>query len=185
MNSVKLYTGISRCAWGYFFLYFDINFGSVSVLPRFVGFWLFLSAIDLLSEEERELKLLRPLGVGLLCWHLISWGLSWVNITPENLIPAADVVICVINLYFHFQLVTNLAAIAARHQGPEASLDRRLLSCRTMQTVVFTALMVLERFAGLFGDLWIYLSFLLIIVYLIAGIRIMSALFALRKELAQ
>ena len=185
MEKEKLYSGISKCAWGYFFMYFDINLNAVSILPSFVGFWLFLGAIALLEQEERELKLLRPLGVGLLCWHLISWGLSWVNITPENLIPAADVVICVINLYFHFQLVTNLAAIAARHQGPEASLDRRLLSCRTMQTVVFTLLMVLERFAGLFGDLWIYLSFLLIIVYLIAGIRIMSALFALRKELAQ
>ena len=41
-----LYDGISHAAWGYLFLYLDINLGTVSVLPRFVGWLMFLSAIE-------------------------------------------------------------------------------------------------------------------------------------------
>ena len=48
----RLYDGISNVAWGYFFLYFDINLGTVSVLPNFVGFLLFLKAIDLLKIQN-------------------------------------------------------------------------------------------------------------------------------------
>ena len=59
----KLYTGIGRAAWGYFFIYFDFNINTVSILPSFIGYMLFLSAINCLCEEERELNLLRTLGV--------------------------------------------------------------------------------------------------------------------------
>ena len=52
MDKNNLYQGISKCAWAYFFLYFDINLGSVSILPDFVAFLLFLSAIGLLKEEN-------------------------------------------------------------------------------------------------------------------------------------
>ena len=48
----KLYSGISKAAWGYFFLYFNINFNNVSILPSFVGYLLFLSAINLLKGKS-------------------------------------------------------------------------------------------------------------------------------------
>ena len=48
----KLYSGISKAAWGYFFLYFNINFNNVSILPSFVGYLLFLSVIKLLNNEN-------------------------------------------------------------------------------------------------------------------------------------
>lgn len=185
MNSVKLYTGISRCAWGYFFLYFDINFGPVSVLPRFVGFWLFLSAIDLLSEEERELKLLRPLCIGLLVWHIIVWGLSFIGQDPDGWVPFVDVIVCIAELYFQFQLLTNLASIAMVHQPEGSGHDGRILKCRTMQTVLITAGTVSGQLAPLLGDFWGYLSLGMILIYLIAGIYIMAALFSLRKSIAQ
>ena len=57
-----LYDGISHAAWGYLFLYLDINLGTVSVLPRFVGWLMFLSAIEKLKAERRDLALLRSLG---------------------------------------------------------------------------------------------------------------------------
>ena len=63
-----LYDALSKAAWGYFFLYFDINLGSVSILPSFIGFLLFLSAIQQLKEERRDLELLRPLGTLLAAW---------------------------------------------------------------------------------------------------------------------
>ena len=76
----KLYTGIGRAAWGYFFIYFDINLNTVSILPSFIGYLLFLSAINYLCDEQRELNLLRTLGVILaLCpWvGKIPWRRKW------------------------------------------------------------------------------------------------------------
>ena len=40
-----LYAGVSRAAWGYFFLYFDIRLGQLNILPEFGAYLLFLSAI--------------------------------------------------------------------------------------------------------------------------------------------
>lgn len=182
MNSVKLYSGISRCAWGYFFLYFDINIGAVSILPRFVGYWLFLTALGLLAEEERELKLLRPLCIGLLLWQVLCWGLPILGIEPSGRVAFADVVVCVTELYFQFQLLTNLATIAQRCQPEDGGYDRKILSCRTMQTVLLTAGMVSEKLAFLFGDFWGYLSLGMAVPYLFAGIYILATLFSLRKS---
>ena len=39
-----LYRGVSHAAWGYLFLYLDVNLGTVSILPAFVGYLLFWSA---------------------------------------------------------------------------------------------------------------------------------------------
>ena len=53
----KLYDGISRAAWGYFFVYFDLNI--VDILPDFVGYILFLYAINLL-QGSRYLRRFLP-----------------------------------------------------------------------------------------------------------------------------
>lgn len=184
MNPVKLYSGLSRCAWGYFFLYFDINIGTVSILPRFVGFWLFLAGIRELEEEERELKLLKPLCAGLLIWSGLAWGLSFLGRDIDGWVPFLDVVVCVAELYFHFQLLTNLAGIAARHQPEGTEHDRKLLSCRTLQTVLITASMVCGQLEQ-FGDFWGYASLGLMLMYLISALRMMVTLFSLRSSIAQ
>ena len=36
-NNKKLFHGLDRAAWGYFFLYFNITLGRVNLLPPFVG----------------------------------------------------------------------------------------------------------------------------------------------------
>ena len=109
---------------------------------------------------------------------------SWVGRDLNGLIPGLDIVICVANLYFHFQLLTNLAAIAAKYQSVGAEHDRKLLKYRTMQTILFTVMMVLSYLSTLFGEIWAYVSIAIGAVYLIAGLCMMAALFGLRKELS-
>lgn len=60
-----LYRGVSHAAWGYLFLYLDVNLGTVSILPAFVGYLLFWSAISALEGEVRDLSLSRPCAP---CW---------------------------------------------------------------------------------------------------------------------
>lgn len=180
----KLYHGLDRAAWAYFFLYFNINISGVSLLPTFVGYLLFLSAIRLLESEERELSLLRPLALILAVWHGLDWCLSLMG---KNLygLQFIDLVRDVINIYFHFQLLTNLASIAARYQPEGAGLDSKLLRYRTLQTLMITAIWILTYFSKWLRDVWGVLSGGMGVIYVIAGFCLMKAIFDLRRSLPQ
>ena len=78
-DNKKLFHGLDRAAWGYFFLYFNITIGRVNLLPPFVGYLLFLSALKLMEHEQRELTLLKPLAILLALWHGVDWVLSFAG----------------------------------------------------------------------------------------------------------
>lgn len=180
MDDNKLTTGISRIAWGYFYLYFDLNIGTVDLLPSFAGYLLFLSAIGKLEEEERTLSLLRPFATGLFLWHTAQWLLSWIGVDLNGLSQPVDLLVELINLYFHFQLLTDIAAIAARYG---TGLEGRLLRCRTLQTLMLTTICLLSAAPPWLPELWMPLSILSAVAYLIAGIILMHALFRLKRSL--
>lgn len=176
----KLFHGIDRAAWAYLFLYFNINIGGVSLLPAFVGYWLFLGAIGLLEEEERELSLLRPLAVLMAVWHGLDWFLSFININLYGL-QFIDLIRNVIDIYFHFQLLTNLSSIARRHQPEGMELDRKLLKYRTLQTLMITVIWILGSFSEWLAEYGALISGGIGVAYVIAGVCLMKALFDLRR----
>lgn len=178
---INLYNGISKVAWGYLFIYFDINLGTVSILPSFVGYLLFLSAINLLEDEERDLKLLRTLGILLTVWHAADWLASWGSIELDGKLQFIDITASLINMYFHFQLLTSLASIAAKHQPAGEEFDLKLLKYRTIQTVMLTVIMILTCFSSILTEAWAYISLAIAIAYIIVGICLMRALFKLRR----
>ena len=180
----KLYTGIGRAAWGYFFIYFNININTVSILPSFIGYLLFLSAINYLCDEERELNLLRTLVTILTVWHIASWIASWVSVDLDGMLQVVDIIIGVVNIYFHFQLLTNLASIATKYQSADDELDAKLLRYRTLQTVMLTAVIIVGYLAKWLPELVTVVSIGMIIIYLIAGILLMKALFDLRRSIS-
>ena len=180
----KLYTGIGRAAWGYFFIYFDINLNTVSILPSFIGYLLFLSAINHLCDEERELNLLRTLGIILTVWHIASWFASFGAIKLDGMLPAVDIIIGVVNIYFHFQLLTNLASIATKYQSEDHEFDAKLLRYRTMQTVMLTAVIILGYLAKWQTELVTVISVGMIIVYLRVAVLLMKALLDLRRDIS-
>ena len=173
------YTGVSRLAWGYFFLYFDFNLGPVSVLPDFVGYLLFLSGIGLLQEERRDLTLLRPLGILLALWHTALWAGDWLGLSLAQQLPVLNLVVGLASLYFHFQLLTDCAALAQRYQGPGEGLDQRLLGWRTVQTLLLTAADVLTFLPQ--STLRDTAVVVMAVVVLVACVCLMRALFALRR----
>lgn len=176
-----LYTGVSRAAWGYFFLYIDINLGRISILPAFVGFLLFLSSIRLLEGERRDLALLRPLGQLLAVWYLGAWLATWVGIKLDNQLPFLSLIFDVASLYFHFQLFTDFAALAQRYQGPEDTLDRRLLRWRTLHILLITATSLSWYPAQWGANWWYYVVIALAVAGLFTCLCLMAALFALRR----
>lgn len=180
-NYENICKGLKRVAWGYFFLYFNFNLFTLNLLPDFVGYILFLSAITLLKDEERELSLLYTLGVIMTLWTGVEWLGGLVGLKLDGLWQFVDITIAVINLYFHFQLLTNLASVAEKHQPEECSFDKKLLCYRTFQTVMLTAVFVIQFFSPWLTEIWTVITTCLAIVYIIAGILLMKALLDLRR----
>ena len=142
-NHERLYRGVSHAAWAYFFLYFDINLGSINILPDFVCYLLLWSAIGCLEGEERDLGLLRPMCILLGVWEGADWLFTIFEGTLDGQFPPVDLFLAVAGIYFHFQLFTDFARLARRYQPEGARLDRRLLRLRTAQTLFLTAFAVL------------------------------------------
>lgn len=177
----KLYNGITKAIWGFIFLYFDINCGAVSILPSFVGYILFLSAIRDLQEEERELALLRTIGILLTIWHFAMWVTPLFSIDIAKQSGFLTTIVGLINLYFHFQFLTNIASIAAKVQSEGSALYTRLLKLRTAQTVMLTGMMILTLLFQGYTEVWLYIFIALSVVYIIVSISIMRALALLRR----
>lgn len=175
------YQAFSRMAWGYFFLFVDINFGLVSILPRFVGFLMFFAAINVLSQQQRNLSLLRPLCLLLAAYYLLSWILSWFGSSLLENILFLDILVTAVELYLHFQLLTDLADLAQRYQTPGKDLDQKILNRRTMLVLLVTAGKFLTfLFPGLWENSLIFFGVLSFISFLVA-LFVMIALFSLRR----
>lgn len=106
-----LYAGVSRAAWGYFFLYFDIRLGQLNILPEFGAYLLFLSAIHLLEGQRRDLALLRPLGWLLAAWSGLGWAAELLGAAVN--FPVVGIVIGAVQMYFHFQMMTDFGGTGA------------------------------------------------------------------------
>ena len=189
----RLYTGLSHAAWGYFLLHFNFNLNvdstSINILPSFAGALLLLSAVNKLSAERRDLKLLRPLCMILAAWH---WLLALAGTSLTGKILFLDLIFTAVLLYFHFQFLTDMAAIAEKYQPEGETLNRRILRRRTVLLVLAT---IADVASGLFqaadlgqmmkmempfGLLTIALGVLLAVT-LIVIVMIMFSLFQLRR----
>lgn len=180
-----MYKGLSHTAWGYFFLNFDFNFNSVSILPRFVGYILFYLAIGALSEERRDLKLLKPLCVLLAAWDGVDWLLSWGGGDIDGQILFLDLLVAVAGLYFQFQFLTDMAALAEAYRPSEDNdLDQRLRHRRSAYIVLVTVIALFTTPPGsiAFSGDWRSVALVaLAVAAMIAALLIMAGLFELRK----
>ena len=179
----KIYDGFSKAIWGYFFLYFDINLGTISILPSFIGYILFSNAINLLKEEERELSLLKTLVSILTVWNLFEWVAKCVGYSFNSKWQFITLISGLLNMYFHFQFLTNIASIATKHQQENCTYDKSLLLCRTVQTLMLTVFLVVTNLSFIPEEVLIYPTLVLAIVYIIVCVYIMATLNGLRKHL--
>ena len=151
-------------------------------MPRFAGFLLLLSACGKLSGERRDLALLRPLAALLSVWRALDWLLSWGGRTVDGHILFLDLLVGAAALYFHFQFLTDMAALAERCQAEGMGLDARLRRRRTVYVVITTAASLLGDLpAWLLGDWARWAVVGMSLVGVAAAVLIMAALFQLRK----
>ena len=147
-EQADLFTGARRVFWGYFFLLldFNLNFNSdftIPLLPNFVG-WIFLwRGVDALSSARPSLGLLKSF-----CTALGVCALTQFVPSLDALIPGwLSLFISILTLYTHFQLLTDLAALA-EEMLDDGELAKRLRTSRTLfllgQTAMYCYDLVLQ-----------------------------------------
>ena len=171
---------LSHIAWGNLLILLDFNLNRLDVLPNWVGYLLIFYAIGWLAGELRDLPLLRPFCTLLLLAELADWVA--VFLTGEALtgrLFLVNALLVCVSLYFHFQLLTDLAGLAGRQEeaGP---LARRLRTCRNVDAVIQVLALLLAWLPGPEG-LLTALAALLVITGLVVCIIIAHDLFALRR----
>lgn len=174
MEREKLAGAVKSIAWGYVLLHVNINLGTLNVLPNWLGYVLMLGALPILGESEPSALLLRPLGILLALWEGALWALTIFGISFDSTI--ISIIGSVASLYFHFQLLTNLASLAQRYNCPE---ERKILNLRTVRTLLITVLSLSFPWAQ-----YESLTIGFVMVNLVVALWICSVLFSLRRSLS-
>lgn len=163
----------SLVAWGYLFLYLDINLGPVDILPNWLGYGMMLRALPALGSA-----VLRPLASMLAGWQGLLWVLPILGIpTAGPVVSLLALVFGVVGIYFHFQLLTNLAEVAQQRAFPD---EKSLLRLRTINTLLVTLFALPVAWAD-----YPIPSLVLALVGIVVGLWICVTLFHLRNHLQQ
>lgn len=181
MNYVDIRKALSRIAWAYLIILLHLRINGLDLLPDWVGYLLIFLAIGQLSGALRDLPLLKPFCVLLGVVSLVDWlalPLSGASLTGQFFLFSA--VITCVSLYFHFQLLTDLALLA---DGPGEApvLARRLRMCRNIDTVLQIAITLLSILPLPSDETWVQLGGALLLLFGL-GVRVVIAvsLFVLR-----
>ena len=160
----------------YFLLHVDITLGIVNICPDWAGYIFILGSLSTLAEEEPSSLLLRPLCIVLIVWEGIKWLVPILFDATVD-IEVFSLVALIVQLYLHFQLLTNLANIAQNHNSIVSY--NNLLLYRTVRTIMVTAIYVLMPWTKLSN----WLNIIMIVVYVIAGLLICRDLYCLSEEI--
>lgn len=180
----NLSPAIRKIAWGYVFLYFNINLGTIDILPSWVGYLMIFSAIPILALYEESAGLLRNVAAILALWSGFDWVMTILGANTYgsgilySLYALASTVASVAAIYFHFQLLTNLAGVAVQLGFEDRAA--RFLRLRTINTVMQTVLAVYTAFP--LPEI-MAAAIALLIANLIVLIMIVACLFGFRKEI--
>lgn len=182
MEETKLSKLIKGIAWSYVSIHFHINLGPWDILPDWGGYGYILLALPFLAKEASSARQLRLLTIVLTVWSGLCWIFARrIDGFPGMLGPFGPItesIITVITLYFHYQLLTDLAQIADNYQCSSGAWIRHL---RTVRVLIGTmlALPISWESNGVTRS-----SFaLLTVIQLGAALSVCRALFVLRKEL--
>ena len=177
----ELSNKIRRVGWGFVFILFDINIGTVSILPKWVGYMMIISALPVLASQVPSAKLLKPLGVALAIYSGAEWAMKIISL--DYSIAVISVLIMCILVYFNFQLFTNLAEIAEKHSCPQQKGLLKLRTALIITEVVTNIILLVVRISTDNDDFTYFIPIIMVIIQLIMMLCICVNIFSLAKTL--
>ena len=133
MEQKNICQSIKSIAWGYVLLHLHFNIGTLDLLPDWLGCLFFFNALPILALLVPSAILLKPFALVLTIWAGIDWILTLFSISFD--VYLLSLLISLIGLYFHFQLLTNLAELAKQNNCPQ---EKSILHLRTARTIFAT-----------------------------------------------
>ena len=173
----NLAAAIGAVGRAYIFIYLNINLGTLDILPDWAGYLFIIGALPTLSLWEESTMLLRNPGILLAIYEGAEWLIKLLDGQAD--IPVISLLAGIVGLYFHFQLLTNMASIASQY-GLTARKEN-ILKLRNANTVLQTIAMLTLQLSARFNDAWPALIMAVIIVVL--TIMITISIYGLKKEL--
>ncbi len=179
METKTLSSAIKKVAISYILIYLHINISAIDILPDWLGYFLIVSVLPVLSQKEKSAQLLKPFGIALGVWNVVEWVLKIAG-TELNL-TIINIVFSIITIYFHFQLITNIAALDI-----EDRKKKRLLDLRTATVILHTVLRIsvlIPSAISVDNEIYSYIMMFLLIPQLIICFWISGELFAISKTM--
>ena len=177
----ELSNKIRRVGWGFVFILFNINIGTVSILPKWAGYMMIISALPVLASQVPSAKLLKPLGVALAVYSGAEWAMKIISL--DYSLAVLSVLIMCILVYFNFQLFTNLAEIAEKHSCPQQKGLLKLRTALIITEVITNIILIVVRISTDNDDFTYFIPIIMGIIQLIMMICICVNIFSLAKTL--
>ncbi len=181
METKTLSSAIKKIAISYILIYLHVNISVIDILPDWLGYFLIVSVLPIISEKEKSAQLLKPFGIAIGVWNIAEAILSLMG--AEWNLTIISLVFNVVTIYFHFQLITNIANLDI-----EEAKKKRLLNLRTatvlLHTVTSLALLVPTMF-DIDYEIYSYFVIVMLIPQLVICFWISGELFKISKDMKE
>jgi len=178
ISKYEMSKAIGSIAWGYVFIHMHINLGTIDILPDWSGYLMIVLTLDTIGKCEESALLLKKTGYFISGWMGITWFMNIFQIMPAGFIyNMTDMIFSILILYFHFQLLTNLADVAEKYMCPHKN---RLLVLRNIRTIMITFICLPLPFAE-----YEWLMYIPLVVSLVVMLWTVVDLFSLKKGIGR
>lgn len=181
METKTLSSAIKKIAISYILIYLHINISVIDILPDWLGYFLIVSVLPVLSQKEKSAQLLKPFGIAIGIWNIFE---DVLKIAGDELnLTVISLVFSIITIYFHFQLITNVANLDI-----EEPTKKRLLNLRTATVILHTVLtfsLFIPSVIDVDNEIYTYILMIMLIPQLIICFWISGELFKISKVMKE
>ena len=188
-NFTRLYKSIGKILWGYVFILFSINIGTVDILPDFAGYILLMIGIISAADELEHLSLLKALSIVMAVWSAFVWVCDIFAISSE-VFTYISASVGAVNIILNFTLLSELAAICGNYQTTEQKLDKKLLTARNIYVVCIGAsvlssllLLIFSKTEEVLIAITVAVSLICIVMFIVVMVLLLQGLSGLKKRL--
>ena len=181
METKTLSSAIKKVAISYILIYLHINISVIDILPDWLGYFLIVSVLPIISEKEKSAQLLKPFGIAIGIWNIFEDALKIAG--DELNLTVISLIFSIITIYFHFQLITNVANLDIEEQK-----KKKLLNLRTATVILHTVLtfsLFIPTVIDVDNEIYTYILMIMLIPQLIICFWISGELFKLSKALKE
>lgn len=181
METKTLSSAIKKIAISYILIYLHINISVIDILPDWLGYFLIVSVLPILSQKEKSAQLLKPFGIAIGIWNILEWVLKIAE--AELNLSVISLIFSIITIYFHFQLITNIANLDI-----EEPTKKRLLNLRTATVILHTVLtfsLFIPSAIDVDNEIYTYVLMIMLIPQLVICFWISGELFKISKALKE